>query len=85
MLITQDFDRRLIERTVEMAQQNGGFSARRLSVALDSNPLWGAARAEDNFNLWGHELRKTLGAIAHDLIPSGDCLGVLDIEPLQAI
>lgn len=81
MLITQDFDRRLIERAVEMAQQNSGFSARRLSVALDSNPLWGAARVEDTFNLWG----QTLGAIAHDLIPSDGCLGVPGIEPLQAI
>ena len=28
VLIAQDFDRRLIERTVEIAQQRGGFSPR---------------------------------------------------------
>ena len=66
MLIAKDFDRRLIERTVEMAQQKGGFSAKHLRAALDSSPLWGAARVEDTYNLLGHALRKALGIIAHD-------------------
>jgi len=29
-------------------------------VALDSSPLWGAARIEDTYNLLGHALRKAL-------------------------
>lgn len=66
MLIAQDFDRRLIERTVEMAQQKGGFSPKHLRAALDSSPLWGAARVEDTYNLLGHALRKALGIIAQD-------------------
>ena len=50
-LIAKDLDRRLIERTVELAAQRGGFGARQLRVALDSSPLWGAGRVEDTYNL----------------------------------
>ena len=63
-LIAHDLDRRLIERTVELAQQRGGFGPRQLRAALDSSPLWGAGRVEDTYNLLGHALRKALGVIA---------------------
>ena len=63
-LIACEADRRLIERTVEMAQVRQGFSARALRAALDSSPLWGAARVEDTYNLLGHALRKALAVIA---------------------
>ena len=59
-LIAQQGDRRLVERTVEMAQKKGGYSSRALRAALDSSPLWGAARVEDTYNLLGHALRKAL-------------------------
>ena len=62
-LIERDLDRRLIERTVEVARSRGGFSDRRLRAALDSSPLWGAGRVEDTYNLLGHALRKALGVI----------------------
>jgi hypothetical protein len=63
-LIETNMDRRLIERTIEVAQQTGGFGARPLRAALDSSPLWGASRVEDTYNLLGHALRKALGVIA---------------------
>jgi hypothetical protein len=63
-LIEANMDRRLIERTIEVAQQAGGFGARALRAALDSSPLWGAGRVEDTYNLLGHALRKALGVIA---------------------
>ena len=63
-LIERDLDRRLVERTVELAARTGGFGARALRAALDSSPLWGAGRVEDTFNLMGHALRKALGVIA---------------------
>ncbi len=63
-LIGRDLDRRLVERTVELAARTKGFGARALRAALDSSPLWGAGRVEDTFNLMGHALRKALGVIA---------------------
>lgn len=54
----------LIERTIEMAQMRQGYSSRTLRAALDSSPLWGAARVEDTYNLLGHALRKVLEVIA---------------------
>src|SRR4051812_29619422 len=63
-LIAQDMDRRLIERTVEIAAATKGFGQRQLRGALDSSPLWGAGRVEDTLNLMGHALRKALGVIA---------------------
>jgi transposase len=63
-LIARDLDRRLIERTVALAETTKGFGARALRAALDSSPLWGAGRVEDTINLMGHALRKALGVIA---------------------
>ena len=63
-LIEKNLDRRLVERTVELAAATKGFGARALRAALDSSPLWGAGRVEDTLNLMGHALRKALGVIA---------------------
>lgn len=63
-LIEHAMDRRLVERTVELAQSTGGFGVAKLRAALDSSPLWGAGRVEDTLNLLGHALRKALGMIA---------------------
>ena len=63
-LIAADLDRRLIERTVQLAAGTKGFGSRALRAALDSSPLWGAGRVEDTINLMGHALRKALGVIA---------------------
>jgi Transposase DDE domain/Transposase domain (DUF772) len=63
-LIAQQMDRRLLERTVEIAAASRAFGSRQLRAALDSSPLWGAGRVEDTYNLLGHALRKALGVIA---------------------
>src|SRR5919108_1258860 len=63
-LIAQQMDRRLLERTVELAASSGACGARQLRAALDSSPLWGAGRVEDTYNLVGHALRKAVGVIA---------------------
>jgi hypothetical protein len=63
-LIEANLDRRLIERTVAIAEASKGFGPRALRAALDSSPLWGAGRVEDTYNLMGHALRKALGVIA---------------------
>lgn len=64
LLIGGELDRRLVERTVELAKQRGGFSSRTLRAALDSSPLWGAGKVEDTYNLLGHALKKALSVIA---------------------
>jgi hypothetical protein len=63
-MISQDWDRRLIERTVEIAEQTKEFGSRALRAALDSSPLWGAGKVEDTYNLLGHALRKAVSVIA---------------------
>lgn len=65
-LIEHQMDRRLLERTIEIATQSQAFGPRNLRAALDSSPLWGAGRVEDTYNLLGHALRKALGVIARE-------------------
>lgn len=48
-LMASGSDRRLIERTIEIVQKTKGYNERSLRVALDSSPLWGAARVEDTY------------------------------------
>jgi hypothetical protein len=63
-MIKHRLERRLIERTIELAAKTGGFGSRQLRAALDSSPLWGTGRVEDTYNLLGHALKKALGVIA---------------------
>ncbi len=62
-LIEHEMDRRLVERTVEVAARSRSFGHKALRAALDSSPLWGAGRVEDTYNLLGHALKKALGVI----------------------
>ena len=64
LLIEAQMDRRLIERTIEMANQSQAFGPRALRAALDSSPLWGAGRVEDTCNLVGHALKKVMRVVA---------------------
>jgi hypothetical protein len=63
-LIEHQLDRRLVERTVEVAARRCSFGHKALRAALDSSPLWGMGRVEDTYNLLGHALKKALGVIA---------------------
>jgi hypothetical protein len=67
-LIGADLDRRLLERTVELAQQTHGFDYRKLPktlrVAIDSSPLEGAGRVEDTYNLLAHAARNVVRCAA---------------------
>src|SRR4030095_867044 len=66
-LMAHNLDKILLERTVTLAEQTGGFGARQLRAALDSTPLFGAGRVEDTLNLLGHALRKAVGLAARAL------------------
>jgi DDE family transposase/transposase-like protein DUF772 len=67
-LIGTDLDRRLLERTVEVAQRSQAFAARQvpktLRVAFDASALEGAGRVEDTLNLLGHAARKVVACVA---------------------
>ena len=63
-LIEGQMDRRLIERTIEIASQSQAFGSRALRAALDSSPLWGSGRVEDTYNLVGHALQKVMRVVA---------------------
>ena len=60
-MIEHDMDRRLLERTADLARSSKGFDAKKLPkklrIAIDSSPLEGAARVEDTINLIGHAAR----------------------------
>jgi hypothetical protein len=66
-LIANDLDRRLLERTVEVARKTGAFSYKSLRAAFDASGLFGAGRVEDTFNLIGHAAREVLRSVADRL------------------
>ncbi len=74
-LIAKDMDRRLLERTIELARTTRAFDWKKLPkdlrIAVDSRPLEGAGRVEDTFNLLAHAARNVLGCAARlvDLTP----------------
>jgi Transposase domain (DUF772)/Transposase DDE domain len=67
-LIAADLDRRVLERTVELATITKAFDPRKLPktlrVAIDSSPLEGAGRVEDTFNLLAHAARNVVRCAA---------------------
>ncbi|NVB42258.1 transposase [Pseudenhygromyxa sp. WMMC2535] len=67
-LIAHDMDRKLLERTRELAKRTGAFDfkklPKKLDVAVDSSPLRGAGRVEDTFNLLAHAAWKVVLCVA---------------------
>ncbi len=67
-LIAHDMDRRVLERTVELARTTKEFDWKKLPktlrVAIDSAPLEGAGRVEDTINLLAHAGRKVVECAA---------------------
>lgn len=62
----------LLERTVNLARETGGFSHTRLRVLIDSSPLVGAGRVEDTFNLIGRAVAQLVGVAAKEAGLSAD-------------
>ena len=67
-LIAHDMDRKLLDRTRELAKRTGAFDfkqvPKKLDVAIDSSPLIGAGRVEDTFNLLAHAAWKVVLCVA---------------------
>lgn len=59
-MIAHDLDKRLVEKTVELAKRTKKFGWKQLRVALDSSPLEGAGRIEDTWNLIGRTMSKVV-------------------------
>jgi hypothetical protein len=76
--IRHDMDRRLLEKTVEIAKRTKEFDWKKLPkdlrVGIDSKPLEGAGRVEDTFNLLGHAARKV-----------AECVGELLQWPFEKV
>ena len=66
-MVAHDLDRTLVDRTVALAKQRGGFGWQKLRAALDSSPLLGAGRVEDTWNLIGRALRTVVTCAAKSL------------------
>lgn len=62
-LQSSGMDKRLLEKSVELARRTGGFSDRSLRAAVDSSPLVSRGRVEDTFNLLAHAARQVLHCI----------------------
>lgn len=67
-LIGSSVDRRLLERTVELARRTKAFDWKKLPkdlrIAIDSSPLEGCGRVEDTVNLLAHAARKIVECAA---------------------
>jgi Transposase DDE domain/Transposase domain (DUF772) len=63
-MMAHDLDRKLVDRTVELAKKSGKFGWKKLRVALDSSPLQGAGRVEDTWNLIGRAMSKVVHAVS---------------------
>lgn len=67
-LIGAGLDRRLLERSLELAKETKEFDWKKLPkelrVAVDSRPFDGAGRVEDTINLLGHAARKIVRVAA---------------------
>ena len=89
-MIAHNLDKRLVERTIELAKTTRKFGWRNLKVMLDSSPLEGAGRVEDTWNLIGRAMHKLVGAVATALrveaqdVKEGAGLSVLDGPSLKA-
>jgi len=84
-MIEHDFDRRLVDRTVELAKQTKKFGWRNLRAALDSSPLRGAGRVEDTWNLIGRAMSKVVAAVSDALdIDGTEVLEAASLSVLEA-
>ena len=88
--IEHDLDKKLVDRTVQIAKKTKLFSWKHLKVALDSSPLEGAGRVEDTWNLIGRAMSKVVGAVAKasgvdaSVVIEGAGLTVLDGPSIKA-
>lgn len=88
--LAHDLDKKLVDRTIELAKATGGFGWKQLRVALDSSPLHGAGRVEDTWNLIGRAMSKVVHAVSaalemdEEAVIQGAGLSVLSADSIKA-
>ena len=60
-MVAHDLDKKLVDRTIEIAKRTKKFGWKNLKVMFDSSPLEGAGRVEDTWNLIGRAMLKVVG------------------------
>lgn len=84
-MMAHDLDKKLVDRTVELAKRTKKFGWQKLRVALDSSPLRGAGRVEDTWNLIGRAMAKVVSAIGVALdIDSSTVVAAAGLSILEA-
>jgi hypothetical protein len=89
-MIANDLDKKLVDRTVELAKKSGRFGWKQLRVALDSSPLHGAGRVEDTWNLIGRAMSKVVHSVSlaldldEETVIKGAGLSVLTADSVKA-
>jgi hypothetical protein len=89
-MVAHDLDRKLLDRTVELAKRTKKFGWKHLKVMLDSAPLEGAGRVEDTWNLIGRVMLKLVGSVAkaagidERVVIEGAGLTLLDAPSIKA-
>lgn len=63
-MIAHDLDKKLVERTIELAKRTKKFGWKKLRVALDSSPFHGQGRVEDTWNLIGRAMSRVVHAVS---------------------
>jgi hypothetical protein len=88
--VANDLDKKLVDRTVELAKKTGGFGWKSLRAALDSSPLQGAGRVEDTWNLIGRAMTKVVHAVSlalnldEETVIKGAGLSVLSADSIKS-
>jgi hypothetical protein len=88
--VSNDLDKKLVDRTVELAKKTGGFGWKNLRAALDSSPLHGAGRVEDTWNLIGRAMTKVVHAVSlalgldEEAVITGAGLTVLSADSIKS-
>lgn len=89
-MIENDFDKRLVDRTVELAKKTKKFGWQKVRAALDSSPLEGAGRVEDTWNLIGRAMSKVVHAVSaaldvdEQIVIKEARLSILDAPSIKA-
>ena len=84
-VVAHDLDKKLVDRTVELAKKGEKFGWKKLRVAIDSSPLQGAGRVEDTWNLIGRAMSKVVHAVSLALsMPEEDVIKKAGLTALSA-